>query len=91
VKPLCPEHVESQSCGADELAQRRGVAAALGELGSGGGKQAEPRGLGPARAHLRGTVVASSWGRRQDTAFLQRQGWREPFGLTRVSPAGWGA
>ena len=42
-------------------------------------------------AHHTGTVFASVFGRRQDTAFLERQALLEPFGIPCSFIDGWGA
>ena len=41
--------------------------------------------------HHSGQVLASIFGRRQDTVFLQLQALLEPFGMTRYDTDGWGA
>ena len=83
VQHLPPEHVESESCRADELAQRRGLDSELDEMWSYVGKKAAPRWLWHAIDHVSGTVLADIFGRRQDTVFLQRKELLEPFGITR--------
>src|SRR5712691_4609828 len=81
LKHLPPEHVEVESCRADELAQRRGLTADRDERWSYVGKKAEPRWLWHAIAHASGTVVAYVFGRRQATVFLPRKEFLEPWGI----------
>jgi len=88
---LPPEHVEVESCRADELAKRRGLTSERDEMWSYVGKKAEPRWLWQAIDHASGTVLAYVFGRRKDTVFLQRKALLEPFGITRFYTAGWGA
>jgi insertion element IS1 protein InsB len=88
---LHPEHVEVDSCRADELAPRRGLVSALAERWSDVGKKAAPRWLWPAIDHHRGAVLAYVFGRRQETVFRERQDLLAPFGIRRVDPDGWGA
>ena len=90
LKQLHPAHVEIEICRADELAQRRGLASELDEMWSYVGKKAEPRWLWHAIDHVRGAVLAYSFGRRQDTVFLQLKELLEPFGITRFYTDGWG-
>ena len=80
-----------ESCRADELAQRQGLASEFDEMWSYVGKKAEPRWLWHAIDHHSGTVLAYVFGRRKDAVFLQRQALLEPFGRTRFYTDGWGA
>jgi hypothetical protein len=57
LQQLHPERVEIEICRADELAQRRGLASELDEMGSYVGKKAEPRWLWHAIDHASGTVL----------------------------------
>ena len=56
LKHLPPEHVDVESCRADELAQRRGLTSELDEMWSSVGKKAEPRWLWHVIDHPSGTV-----------------------------------
>ena len=91
MKRLCPEHVEVESCRADEWAQRRGLTSELDEMWSYVGKKAEPRWLWHAIDHYSGTVLAYVFGRRQDEVLLQLQALLAPFGIRRFYTDGWGA
>jgi insertion element IS1 protein InsB len=88
---LAPTQVEVEICRADELAQCRGLTSELDEMWSFVGKKAEPRWRWHAIDHHRGTVLASVFGRRQDTVFLERQSLLKPLGITRFDTDGWGA
>jgi insertion element IS1 protein InsB len=55
------------------------------------GKKAEPRWLWHAIDHHSGTVLASVFGRRKDSVFLELQDLLEPFGITQFYADGWGA
>jgi insertion element IS1 protein InsB len=91
LQQLHPEHVEIELCRADELAQRRGLTSELDEMWSYVGKKTEPRWLWHAIDHVSGTVLAYTFGRRQDAVFLQLKELLEPFGITRFYTDGWGA
>ena len=91
VQHLRPEHVEVESCRADELAQRRGLTSELDEMWSFVGKKVEPRWLWHAIDHHSGRVLAYVFGRRKDEVFLQLKALLEPFGITRFYTDGWGA
>ena len=54
------------------------------------GKKTHPRWLWHAIDHDSGKVLASVFGRRQETVFLELQGLLAPFGLTRFYTDGWG-
>jgi insertion element IS1 protein InsB len=86
-----PTQVAVESCRADEFAQRRGLTSERDERWSCVGKRAEPRWLWHAIDHHRETVLASVFGRRQDTVFLELQSLLKPFGITRFYTDGWGA
>jgi len=90
LQPLHPEHVEVESCRADELAQRRGLASELDAMWAYGARKINPRWLWHAMDHDSGKVLASVFGRRQDTVFLERQGLWALFGITRFYTDGWG-
>ena len=68
---LSPEHVAIERWRAEELAQRHRLTSELDERWSYGGKKAEPRWLGHAIDHHRGTGLAYVFGRRQDAVFWQ--------------------
>jgi insertion element IS1 protein InsB len=91
LQPLHPEHVEVEICHTEVLAQRCGLTSERDAMWSYVGKQGEPRWLWHAIDPHRGTVVASVFGRRQDTVFLELQRLVEPFGITRFDTDGWGA
>jgi insertion element IS1 protein InsB len=91
LQQLHPERVEIKICRADELAQPRGLTSELDEMWSYVGKKAEPRWLWHAIDHVSGTVLASIFGRRQDTVFLRLKKLLEPFGITRFDTDDWGA
>jgi insertion element IS1 protein InsB len=80
-----------ESCRADERDQRRELSAELDEMWSYVGKKAHPRWLWHASDHYTGKVLASVFGRRKDSVFLQRKALLEPFGITRYYPDSWGA
>jgi len=58
LKHLQPEQVEVAICRADEREQRRGLTSGLDEMGSDGGKKAEPRWWWHAIDHHSGRVLA---------------------------------
>ena len=91
LKHLAPEHVEVESCRADELEEGRGLSSELDEMWSYVGKKANPRWLWHAIDHHTGKVLAYVFGRRQDEVFLRLQALLEPFGITRFYTDGWGA
>src|SRR5262249_25440522 len=86
-----PAHVKGAICPATELAVRRSLTAELAELWSYVGKKAHPRWLWHAMDHHTGKVLASVFGRRKDTVFLQLRALLTPFGITRYYPDSWGA
>ncbi len=50
-----------------------------------------PRWLWHAMDHHTGKMLASVFGRRKDTVFLQRKALLEPCGITKFTTDGWGA
>ena len=70
LKHLAPEHVEVESCRADELEGRRGLSSELDEMWSYVGKKANQRWLWHAIDHHTGKVLAEVFGRRQDDVLL---------------------
>ena len=88
---LHPEQVEVEIWRADELEVRRGLSAELDEMWSYVRSKANPRWLWHAIDHHTGQVLASVFGRRQDTVFLELKALLEPFGITRYFTDGWGA
>jgi insertion element IS1 protein InsB len=78
-------------CRAEALDHRRGLMSELDEMWSDVRSKAHPRWLWHAIDHRSGTVLASVFGRRQDTVFLQLKALLEPFGITRFYTDGWGA
>jgi insertion element IS1 protein InsB len=91
VQPLPPEHVEVELWRADALEVRHGLSAERDEMWSYVQSTAHPRWWGHAMDHHTGKVLASVFGRRQDTVFRERQALLEPFGITRSCTDGWGA
>ena len=91
LKHLPPEHVEVEIWRADELEVRRGLRSELDEMWSYVRSKAHPRWLWHAIDHHTGKVLASVFGRRQDTVFLELKALLEPFGITRYFTDGWGA
>jgi len=91
LKHLPPEHVEVEIWRADELEVRRGLSSELDEMWSYVRSKAHPRWLWHAIDHHTGKVLASVFGRRQDTVFLELKTLLEPFGITRYFTDGWGA
>ena len=91
LKHLAPEHVEVESCRADELEEGRGLSSELDEMWSYVGKKANQRWLWHALDHHTGKVLAYVFGRRQDDVFLRLKSLLEPFGITRFYTDGWGA
>jgi IS1 family transposase len=65
--------------------------AEMEEMWSFVGNKGNPRWLWHAIDHHTGKVLASVFGRRQDTVFLQRKALLEPFGITQYSTDYWGA
>jgi len=55
------------------------------------GNKGNPRWLWHAIDHHTGKVLASVFGRRQDTVLLQRKALLEPFGITQYDTDSWGA
>ena len=88
---LHPEQVEVEIWRADALEVRRGLSSELDEMWSYVRSKANPRWLWHAIDHHTGTVLASVFGRRQDTAFLALKALLEPLGITRYFTDGWGA
>ena len=68
-----PEQIAVEIWRADELEVRRGVRAALDEMWSFVARKTNPRWLWHAIDHHTGKVLASVFGRRQDTVFVQRK------------------
>jgi insertion element IS1 protein InsB len=91
LKHLPPEHVEVEIGRADALEVRRGLSSELDEMWSYVRSKANPRWLWQAIEHHTGAVLASVFGRRQDTVFLERKALLEPVGITRSFTDGWGA
>ena len=91
LKHLPPERVEVEIWRADELEVRRGLRSELDEMWSYVRSKAHPRWLWHAIDHHTGKVLASVFGRRQDTVFLELKTLLEPFGITRYFTDGWGA
>ena len=88
---LHPEQVEVEIWRADALEVRRGLSSELDEMWSYVRSKANPRWLWHAIEHHTGQVLASVFGRRQDTVFLALKALLEPFGITRYFTDGWGA
>ena len=88
---LAPEHVEVEIWRADALEVRRGLSSELDEMWSYVYSKAHPRWLWHAIDHHTGKVLASVFGRRQDTVFLDLKALLAPFGITRYYTDGWGA
>ncbi len=88
---LNTEQVEVEICRSDELEARRGLSSELDEMWAYVGKKAHPRWLWHAIDHHTGKVLASVFGRRQDTVFLKLKALLEPFGITTFYTDGWGA
>ena len=88
---LHPEQVEVEIWRADELEVRHGLSSELDEMWSDVRSKAHPRWLWHAIDHHTGQVLASVFGRRQDTVFLALKALLEPFGITRYFTDGWGA
>ena len=88
---LHPEQVEVEIWRADELEVGRGLSSELDEMWSYVRSKANPRWLWHAIDHHTGQVLASVFGRRQDTVFLARKALLGPFGITRYFTDGWGA
>jgi insertion element IS1 protein InsB len=65
--------------------------AEMDEMWSFVGHKGNPRWLWYAIDYHTGKVLASGFGRRQDTVFLQRKALLEPFGITRYYTDYWGA
>jgi insertion element IS1 protein InsB len=65
--------------------------AEMDEMWSFVGHKSNPRWLWHASDHCTGKVVASVFGRRQDTVFLQLKALLEPFGITQYYTDYWGA
>src|SRR5438105_1618942 len=78
-------------CRSEALDQRRALTSELDERWGYVRSKVNPRWLWHANDHRSGTVLASGFGRRQDTVFLQRTALLEPFGITRFYTDGWGA
>ena len=91
LKHLAPEHVEVESCRADELEEGRGLSSELDEMWSYVGKKAHQRWLWYAIDHHTGKVLAYVFGERKDDVFLRLKALLEPFGITRFYTDGWGA
>jgi IS1 family transposase len=83
---LHPEQVEVEIWRADELEVRRGLSAELDEMWSYVRSKANPRWLWHAIDHHTGQVLASVFGRRQDTVVLALKALLQPFGITRYLP-----
>ena len=77
----------------DEVAWdlERAGAAEMDEMWSFVGNKGNPRWLWHAIDHCTGKVLASVFGRRQDTVFLKLKALLEPFGITRYYTDYWGA
>jgi insertion element IS1 protein InsB len=88
---LHPEQVEVEIWHADALEMRHGLSSELDEMWSDVRSKANPRWLWHAIDHHMGQVLASVFGRRQDTVFLALKALLEPFGITRYFTDGWGA
>jgi insertion element IS1 protein InsB len=88
---LPPEQVEVERGRADALEGRRGLRAARDALWSYVPRPAQPRWVWHAMEPHPGTVVASGFGRRQDTVFVERQALWEPCGIPRSCTDAWGA
>ena len=88
---LHPEQVEVEIWRADALEVRRGLSSELDEMWSYVRSKANPRWLWHAIEHHTGQVLASVFGRRQDTVFVALKALLEPFGITRYFTDGWGA
>src|SRR5437773_11962473 len=63
----------------------------MDEMWSFVGNKGNPRWLWHAIDHHTGKVLASIFGRRQDTVFLKLKALLEPFGITRYYTDYWGA
>jgi insertion element IS1 protein InsB len=88
---LPPEQVEVERGRADELEVRRGLSAELDALWSYVPSPAQPRWVWHAIEHHPGKGLASVFGRRQDTVFLERKALLEPCGIPRSCTDAWGA
>ena len=88
---LQPEQVEVEIWRADALEVRRGLSSELDEMWSYVRSKANPRWLWHAIDHHTRKVLASVFGRRQDTVFLGLKALLEPFGITRSFTDGWGS
>src|SRR5262249_11707161 len=74
----------------DELEVRRGLSSELDEMWSYVRSKANPRWFWHAIDQHTGKVLASVFGRRQDTVFLALKALFEPWRITRYSTDGWG-
>ena len=83
LRSLDPEQVE--------VIIRKVEDAEIDEMGSFVGKKRQQRWLWHAIDHHTGQVLASVFGKRADTVFLQLQALFAPFGITRFHTDGWGA
>ena len=83
---LHPEQVEVEIWRADEREVRRGLSSELDEMWSYVRSKAHPRWLWHAIDHHTGKVLASVFGRRQDTVFLELKALLAPCCIRFTSP-----
>jgi len=94
LQQLKPEAVEVEVVRAEVVEEREGTGieeSELDEMWSFVGKKSNPRWLWHAIDRRTGQVLAYTFGRRQDEAFLQLKELLEPFGIRRYCTDGWGA
>jgi len=94
LQQLKPEAVEVEVVRAEVVEEREGTRieeSELDEMWSFVGKKSNPRWLWHAIDRRTGQVLAYTFGRRQDEAFLQLKELLEPFGIRRYCTDGWGA
>ena len=88
---LHPEQVEVEIWRADEREVRHGLSSELDAMWSYVRRKANPRWFWHAIDHHTGQVLASVFGRRQDTVFVELKALLKPCGITRYFTDGWGA
>jgi len=91
LQPLHPEQVEVEIWRADEREVRHGLSSELDEMWSYVRRKANPRWCWHAIDHHTGQGLASVFGRRQDTVFVELKALLKPCGITRYFTDGWGA
>ena len=91
LQPLHPEQVEVELWRADEREVRHGLSSELDAMWSYVRRKANPRWCWHAIDHHTGQGLASVFGRRQDTVFVELKALLKPCGITRYFTDGWGA